>query len=129
MLHRPPPAHAARERERLPPGTIVESWESSDYIRPINFFAGTDPTSVSHGVPELREERRGEREEATAAAPVFFFMRAHLTRLYRGMRLVTRPECDAAPSRSCVLRVTSILQRLDEEIAVARLIRLVPAAL
>lgn len=70
-----------RERERLPPGTIVESWESSDYIRPINFFAGTDPGTVSHGVPEPR----GEKKEA---APVLFFMRARLTRLYHGMRPV-----------------------------------------
>lgn len=92
-----------RKRERLPPGTIVESWESSDYIRPINFFAGTDPT-VSHGVLEPGGRREEEKEEA---APVLFFMRARLTRLYRGMRLATRPGRDPQlhPDRACyVLR-------------------------
>lgn len=64
-----------RKRERLPPGTIVESWESSDYIRPINFFAGTDPT-VSHSVPEPRGRREEEKEEAAATLLPFCFLRA-----------------------------------------------------
>lgn len=28
---------------------VVESWESSDYIRPINFFAGTDRDGRADG--------------------------------------------------------------------------------
>lgn len=72
------------------PGTIVESWESSDYIRPINFFAGTDPT-VSHGVSEPGAERR--EKEVAAAAPVFFYAHSFSSLQEAdntGMHLVTR---------------------------------------
>jgi len=157
-VHRSPPAYRekekegrererARERERerergRSPGTIVESWESSDYIRPINFFAGTDPT-VSHGVSEAGEEKERERErerkerdreEAAAAALLLllpFFRRARLARRYNrpdnvGMRPANARSSrwnDAAPRQIARYTDPETIGRSPSERASERLIR------
>lgn len=95
---------------------VVESWESSDYIRPINFFAGTDRDgrTVSHSVPEpLLEEEEKEggwcrtRKKRRRLLLLLFFTRVRLARYNRpvisGCAPVTRLQRGSQPQNSPAL--------------------------